>query len=244
MRRELVIFTAILAILLVAGLVGRSLILNFAVNQIKGMFSGYDVSIGSADIKNIDMLAIDDIVVKKNDAILYKVRSVEINFSPFSLFTKKVPKITVKGARLKVDSRKKKLKDLVEYPVFNSGKGFIVRSVVISDLTIWVYTADWRLNVGVNGDIKIHKTPTGDAEIKGDFSILPGSEKLAINDEDFLKRLAEKTKQTPAVIEDLEGYDYTKGMLRISGKPGSISLHVMLDGAKGKKDLTIPLSGF
>ncbi|MFH0764006.1 MAG: hypothetical protein V1927_03285 [Candidatus Omnitrophota bacterium] len=244
MRRELVVFAAILAVLLVLGLFGRSLITGIAVREIKDAFPGYNVSIGSVELRNIDMLAITGINIKKGKALSCGIKALEIKFSPLSLFTKKVPKITIKGTRLKVDSRNKKLKDLVEYPVFNTGKGFIVRSVVISDLVVWVYTADWRLNVGVDGDIKIHKTPTGDAEIKGDFLILPGSEKLAINDKDFLKRLAQKAKQPLAVIEDLKDYDYTKCNLQISGKPGSISLHVMLDGANGKKDLTIPLSGF
>jgi len=244
MRKELVIFTVIIAVVLVLGLFGRSLILNIAVSQIKSAFPGYDVSIGSAEVRNADMLAITDIVVKKNDAIRYKIKSAEINFSPLSLFTRTVPKITIKNGSLEFSSRDKKLKEILEYPTLKPDKGFIARSIVISNLIVVVSTADWQLTAGTDGNIEMRKRPAGETEIEGDFSTVPGGGKLAIKDEEFLKRLAEKTKRPLAVIEDLKDYDYTKCNLQISGKPESISLHVILDGPKGKKDLTFPLRGF
>ncbi|OGX29653.1 MAG: hypothetical protein A2879_05030 [Omnitrophica WOR_2 bacterium RIFCSPHIGHO2_01_FULL_49_10] len=291
MRRELIVFLVILAVVLIVGLGGRSLILNFAVNQIKGMFPGYDVSIGSADIRNTDMLAISDIVVKKDDAIRYRIKSVEINFSPFSLFTKVIPKVAVKDARLKFNSPDKNLKDLIEYPVAKPGKGFIARSVVISNLMVSVDTADWQLSAGVNGNITAGKEMTYKAEIelgyfdlaflakglnvaekvelsgrlkgslslggqnlkvtyiKGDFVIYPDPSnvegKLVIKDGEFLKKLAENTKQPLSVIEEgFKNYNFTRGTLRISRDAESILFHILLDGAKGERDLTVALHGF
>ena len=71
MRRELVIFAAILAVVLVVGLFGRSLMLDIAVSQVKSAFPGYDVSVGSVEIRSADMIALLDIRVKKGDALLY-----------------------------------------------------------------------------------------------------------------------------------------------------------------------------
>lgn len=243
MRRELIIFAVILAVVLVLGLFGRSLILNIAVGQFRSMFPGYDVSIGSAEVRNVDMVALSNIYVKKGDALSYRVKSVEINLSPLSLFTRVVPKVTVKNSYLEISSRDKKLKDIIEYPVFKPGKGFTAKSIAVLNFNLTLDTVDWTLNTVANGNIEMRKAPAGETEIKGDFSVVPGGWKIAIKDEAFLKKLAENAKQPPAVIEDLKDFDFTKGALQISGKPGSLLFHIMLEGAKGKKDLTFPLRG-
>ena len=287
MRRELVIFAAILAVVLVVGLFGRSLMLDIAVREIKSAFPGYDVSVGSVEIRNADMFALLDIRAKKGDTLLYRIKSVEINFSPLSLFTRTVPKITIKNGSLEFNSPDKKLKEIIEYPAPKPGKGFIARSVVISNLTVAVNTADWRFTAETGGNLTLGKEitykvdinmndfnlaflPKGlDAaekmdikgkmtgslflrgenmkitEIKGDFSTTPPGGKLVIKDEEFLKKLAENTKQPLSVIEEgFKNYDFTEGTLRVSRNADSILLHIMLDGAKGKRDITVALYNF
>lgn len=287
MRRELVVLAVILAVVLVVGLFGRYLILNIAVSQLKSAFPGCDVSVGSVEIRSADMFALLDICVKKGDALLYRIKSAEINFSPLSVFTRTVPKITIKNSSLTFNSPDKKLKEIIEYPATKPGKGFIARSVVISDLTVEVNTADWRFTAKTGGNITLGKDITykadirtddfdlaflpkgldaaekmdikgnmigslslrGEkmkiAEIKGDFSTpLPGG-KIVIKDKEFLKRLAENTKQPLSVIEEgFKYYEFTKGTLQVSRNADSIFFHIMLDGAKGKRDLTVTLHGF
>lgn len=287
MRRELIVFLVILAVLLVLGLFGRSLVRNIAVGQIKSAFPGCDVSVRSAEIRNIDMLAITNIEVKKDDALYYRIGSVEINFSPLSLFTGTVPKITVKNGYLIFNSLDKKLKDLIEYPAPKPGKGFIARSVVVSNLMLCVNTADWQLTARADGNITIGKEMTykaniklGDLDlaflakglnaaekvdlsgrlngnlslqgenlkitaIKGDFATVAPGGTLVIKDEEFLKKLAENTKQPLSVIEGgFKNYNFTRGTLRISRDAESILFHILLDGAKGERDLTVALHGF
>ncbi len=251
MRREIIIFAVILAVVLTVGLYGRSLITGIAVSEIKNIFPGYDVSIGSAEIRNADMIAINGINAKKGKGLYYRIEGLEIKFSPLSLFTKKVPKITVKNSYLDVNSWNKKLqtwdkklKDAIDYPVFRPGQGFMAKSITVLNFNLTLDTADWKLNTEVSGNIEIRKTPAGETEIDADLSTVPGNAgKIAISDEAFLKRLAENAKQPLAAIEDLKNFDFTEGTFQISGKPGSLLLHVTLKGLKGKKDLTFPLRG-
>ena len=243
MRRELVIFAVILAVVLTVGLFGRSLVTGIAVREIKDMFPGYDVSVDAAEIRNADMIAITGINAKKGDTLSYRIKALEIKFSPLSLITRKVPKIIVKNSYLEAGPPDKKLKDTIGYPVFKPGKGFAAKSIEVLNFSLTVDMADWKLNTVVNGNIEMRKAPAGGTEIEGDFSAAPGIWKIAIKDEAFLKRLAGNSKQPQAAIEDLKDFDFTNGTLQISGKPGSLLFHMTLEGPKGKKDLTFPLRG-
>lgn len=287
MRRELIVFLVILAVLLVVGLFVRSLMLNIAVGQIKSAFPDCIVSVGSVEFRNIDMLAVTNIEVRKGDALCYRIRSAEINFSLLSVFTRMVPKITVKNGYIIFNSLDKRLKEVIEYPALKPGKGFIARSIVVSNLMLAVNTADWQLTAWADGDITMNRDVVykaniklGDlnlaflakglnaaekvdlsgrlngnlslqgenlkiAAIKGDFATAAPGGTLVIKDEEFLKKLAENTKQPLSVIEEgFKDYNFTMGTLRISRDAESIFFHILLDGTKGERDLTIALHGF
>ncbi len=243
MRREIVIFAVILALVLGVGLFGRSLITGIAVKEIKEMFPGYNVSIGAAEIRNADMIAITGIKAENGKGVSYKINSLEVKFSPFSLFTRKVPKIFVKSLNLEIISPEKKFKDAVGYPVFKPGKSFTAKSVTVLSFGMTVDTADWKLNALCDGNIETRKAPSGGTEIEGNFSTVQRGGNIAIKDEAFLKRLAEGSNQPPAAVEDLKDYNFKECTLQISGKTGSPVFHITLEGAKGRKDLTFPLRG-
>ncbi|MFA5338689.1 MAG: hypothetical protein WC317_00885 [Candidatus Omnitrophota bacterium] len=287
MRRKSVFFAVIPVILLGLWLFGRPLLVNIAVGQIKSAFPGYDVSIGNAGLRSANTVAITGIDIKKGDTLRYRIKQVEIRFSPLSLFTRIIPEIAVKGGSLEFNSPGKKLRDIIEYPALKPGKAFVVRSLVITGMAVELNTADWKLNAVAGGNMAIGKTIVYDAkieaggidlallpkglnaegrvemkgimsgaitlrgeqeditDIKGDFSTAAPGGSLVITDKEILKRLADNTKQPLSLIEDSFGnYDFTKGTLGISRSEDSILLHVILEGAKGKRDVTVALHGF
>ncbi|MDD5311186.1 MAG: hypothetical protein PHX64_05495 [Candidatus Omnitrophica bacterium] len=287
MRRELVIFAVILAVVLALWLFGRSLVADIAGGQIKSAFPGCDVSIDGIEVRSADLIAITGIDVKKGDALRYRIKQVEIRFSPLSLFTKIIPEVTVKGGSLEFNSPGKKLRDIIEYPALKPGKAFVVRSLIITGMAVELNTADWKLSLLASGNMKAGKTVVYDAkieaggidlallpkglnaegrvemkgimsgaialrgeqkditDIKGDFSTAAPGGSLVITDKEILKRLADNTKQPLSLIEDSFGnYDFTKGTLGVSRNKDSILLHVILEGAKGKRDVTVALHGF
>lgn len=293
MRRELIVFAVIIAVVLTLGLLGRTLVLNTAVAQVKGAFPGYDVSIGSAELRNAGLLALTDIDIKKGHTLRYRIKEVGINFSLFSFFTKAIPKVTLKGPYLEFTAPEKDLKEIIEYPASKpgrtskAGRAFMARSVVISGLRVALDTADWKLTAEADGDISFGKTVSYKARVKmedfnlaflpkglkaaekvelagtmtgemslqgeglkiaaimGNFSAVAPGGRLVIKDEKLLKKLAENTKQPLVFIEEsFRHYDFTEGTLRISKDEDSILFHIMLDGAKGKRDLTVALHGF
>jgi len=243
MRREIVIFAVILALVLGVGLFGRSLITGVAVKGIKDAFPGYDVSIAGTEVRGADMVAITGISIKKDKTFSCTIKGLEVKFSPLSLFTKKVMTVTIKNTSLEIVSRDKKLKDIIGSRAPGSGKGFSAKFVVMSNLNLKLDTADLLLITGAEGNMETFKAPAGEIEIKGDFSIVPGAGKVAIRDEALLKRIAAGAKQPPAAVEYLKDLDFTSGNLQISGNPESPLLHITLEGPKGRIDLTFPLRG-
>lgn len=101
------------------------------------------------------------------------------------------------------------------------------------------------LSGSLTGDLTLNGKNMRITAIKGNFLVVPPGGRLVIMDEEFLKKLAENTKQPFEVIEaGFKDYDFTKGALEVSRNSESILLHIVLDGVKGERDLTVALHGF
>lgn len=287
MKREFLIFAAIIAIILVATVSFRTVVLNVAKNRLKGAFPGYKVSIENAEVKSADMISLTGIRLEKGSTNLYRIKEVDIRFSPLSFFTRVIPKAYIRNAQLAVDSRTRKLKDLIEYPAPKPGAAFLVDSLEIEDLSLSFHTSDCDMSAILWSDLSVNKQITYNANfklnyidlgllvkglgasdkldltgamkgalylegkdlkitaIKGEFTTEEPGGSILIKDDEFIKMLAERSKQPVEMIRDsFKSYDFTKGTLEITRDNESILLHVMLDGQKGKRDLTIALHGF
>lgn len=287
MKREFLIFVAIIAVILAAAVSLKTIMLNIATNHLKGAFPGYKVSVGNAEIKSADLISLTDIKLKKGVTNLYRIKRLDIRLSPLSFFNRVIPKAYIRNAQLSIDSPTRKLKDLIEYPAPKPGAVFLVDSLEIENLSVEFHTSDCDISAILWADVSVKKQITYDVNlklnrvdlgllvkglgasdkldlkgsmngtlrlngrdlkitaIKGEFATDEPGGSILIKDDEFIKMLAERSKQPVELIRDsFKSYDFTKGTLGVSRDNESILLHVMLDGLKGKRDLTVALHGF
>ncbi|MFA5336521.1 MAG: hypothetical protein WC324_06350 [Candidatus Omnitrophota bacterium] len=166
MKKEYIIFACILAALLILGIAGKSLILGAALNQLKGSFPGYKVTVGNAEIKSVDLISFSDIDISKGDTNRYRVKELDIRFTPFTLFNRTIPKISLDSCSIYIKSPKGKLKELVRLPEAGAGALFIVDSLEINDLVLDIHTADVDLNAVIRADASIKKEISYNAVMK------------------------------------------------------------------------------
>ncbi len=287
MKKAFLIFTAILVAILIIGLLGRALILDFAVKQLKGAFPGYQVTVGSAEIKNAGLISFGNIEVKKGAANRYRIKELDIRFTPLTLFNRSIPKIAVNECSIVISSRSEKLKDLIEFPSPKPGALFIVDSLEINGLVLEIHTLDCDINAALHAAMSIKEGISYNAvlklnsinlgllakfleasdkveiegsmngelffsgkdlrinEIKGEFKTEASGGTIAIKDEEFIKALAERSKQPVEMIRDsFKFYNYTKGTLSVSREKDSILFHLVMECLQGKRDLTVTFHGF
>ncbi|MDD5423650.1 MAG: hypothetical protein PHR74_00040 [Candidatus Omnitrophica bacterium] len=286
MKKEYIIFACILAVLLILGIAGKSIILGAALDRLKGFFPGYEVKVGNAEIKSVDLVSFGNISIAKGDTNIYRVKELDIRFTPFTFFNRTIPKVSMDSCSIYIKSPKSKLKELVRFPEAKAGALFIVDSLEINDLVLDIRTADVDFDAIIRADASIKKDISYSAvmklnsvnlgllakslgasekvdisgsmsgeismsgkdmridAIKGEFASGELGGTIIIKDEEFINTLAKQSNQPVEMIRDsFKLYKYTKGTLSVSKEKDAILLHLMLDGPKGKRDMTIALHG-
>jgi hypothetical protein len=163
MKKEYIIFGSILAAIFIVGIFGRSLILGFALKQLKGAFPGHVVTVGNAEIKSADLISFSNIKITKGDTNVYKVKELDIRFTPLTLFSRTIPKVSLGNCSIVINSPKNKLKELVRFPAPKAGAIFIVESLEVNGLALEIHTADFDVSATIRADASIKKEITYDA---------------------------------------------------------------------------------
>ncbi|HRZ67733.1 MAG TPA: hypothetical protein P5521_06325 [Candidatus Omnitrophota bacterium] len=166
MKKEYIVFASIIAAIAVLAVIGRSLIIDFAVKQIKGAFPDYKVTVGNAEIKSIDLISFSDIDISRGDTNRYRVRELDVRFTPLTPFSRTIPKVSVDGCSIVVSSPKGKLKELVQFPKPKAGPMFIIESLEINDLVLEIHTSDFDTTVLIRANAAVGKDISYDAVVK------------------------------------------------------------------------------
>ena len=81
--------------------------------------------------------------------------------------------------------------------------------------------------------------------LSGEFRALEPGGMLVIKDEALLREMAERSKQNiDIVMESLKNYHYNKGRLGLRMEGGSLVADVALEGAAGRRDLSVVVHDF
>jgi hypothetical protein len=82
-------------------------------------------------------------------------------------------------------------------------------------------------------------------DLSGQFSTEDPGGILVIKDKQFLENLASQTDQPLEILmESFQDYEYSKGHVRLGLEDHNVVLGVELDGAKGKRNLTVVVHNF
>ncbi|MDD5737707.1 MAG: YdbH domain-containing protein [Candidatus Omnitrophica bacterium] len=166
MKKEFIIFASIIVVIAVLALIGRLLITDFAVKQIKGAFPDHTVTVGNAEIKSIDLISFSDIDIAKGDTNRYRVKELDIRFTPLTPFNRTIPKVSVDGCSIVVSSPKGKLKELVQFPKPKAGAMFIIESLEINDLVLEIHTSDFDTSALIRANAAVGRDISYDAVVK------------------------------------------------------------------------------
>jgi hypothetical protein len=165
-KKEYLVFVSIIVVIAALAVIGRSLITDFAIKQIKGAFPEYKVTVGNAEIKSVDLISFSDIDIAKGDTNRYRVKELDIRFTPLTPFSRTIPKISVDGCSIVVSSPKGKLKELAQLPKTKAGPMFIIESLEINDLVLEIHTSDFDTTALIRANAAIDKDISYDAVVK------------------------------------------------------------------------------
>ncbi|HOX10260.1 MAG TPA: YdbH domain-containing protein [Candidatus Omnitrophota bacterium] len=166
MKKEFIIFASIIVVIAVLALIGRSLITDFALKQIKGAFPDHTVTVGNAEIKSIDLISFSNIDIAKGDTNRYRVKELDIRFTPLTPFNRTIPKVSVDGCSIVVSSPKSKLKELIQFPKPKVGAMFIIESLEINDLILEIHTSDFDTTALIRANAAVGRDISYDAVVK------------------------------------------------------------------------------
>jgi|GEM_PF-1767474 hypothetical protein len=176
MKREYLIFAAILAVIFLVWISGRNFILGTAEKRLRAAFPGYEVTIGNTEIKTADLVSFSNIEISKGESIRYRIRELDIRFGFLTFFSRSISKISLNGCSIVLSSPSAKIKDLMEMPLPAPGAMFIVDSLEINELNLEVHTSDCDLSAIIRADASVKKDIDYSATVKVnsiDLGLLP-----------------------------------------------------------------------
>ncbi|MFA5095003.1 MAG: hypothetical protein WC512_07165 [Candidatus Omnitrophota bacterium] len=176
MKKEYLIFAAILAVIFSVWIFGKNFILGAAEKQLRSAFPGYKVTIGNTEVKTADLVSFSNIEISKGESVRYRARELDIRLGPLTLLNRTVPKVSINGCSIVLSSPSAKVNDLVEMPAPKPGAMFIVDSLEINEMNLEIHTSDCDLSAIVRANASVKKDIKYDAVVKVnsiDLGLLP-----------------------------------------------------------------------
>lgn len=117
----------------------------------------------------------------------------------------------------------------------------------LKELDLDAFTKEFKLNDKMSADgklagkIEIEGDRSGVRRLDGSFDAGDGGD-LIVQDANFLKYLADSTKQPAAIVEAaFKDYHFDSGTVAVQKKDRDLGLSVKLAGAKGRRDFDVRL---
>ncbi|MDO8525257.1 MAG: YdbH domain-containing protein [Candidatus Omnitrophota bacterium] len=271
-----ILVTALIACLFSIALIAifwKTLVLNFAENELRNVFKGSSVSIGSRDITP-GALVFRDVGIKTKGRQFLKIKEFRLNFAAPSLLIGHVAEFSIEETVVYAKLKILKVHGLAKYAkgVLSLGNvsvhilsGVAEGSAVINTGTTPYYSASLRLKgiqlekvveafelkekidvTGiVSGSLEISGKGYILTELKGKLDASPEGGTLTIKNKEWLDAIALYAKQDiNMIVENFKKYHYNEGNAGLGLKGTSIIIDAHLSGEAGKRDLLVSLHDF
>jgi hypothetical protein len=165
-HKFLIIFVAVI---LSAVTLAEPLALFFAKRQLKQVFKGSIVSIGSCVFKSASAIALRDIEIKHGSDYEIKIKEGRVHYTIFSLFKSTILSAQIEDGSIKVNLGKKNTVDLIMQYLREKATGkslFRIKNVKVSDLRVNLKSADLNLQLTATLDIDPIKATINNVELK------------------------------------------------------------------------------
>ncbi len=271
-----ILITAFIVCLLIIAIVAicwKPFILNFAENELRAIFKGSLVKIGSRDITP-GTLVFRDIDVTTRGQQFLKTREFRINFTIISLVTDRAAEFSIKEtviyAKLKipeVHGSVKYSKDTIALgnvsarvlsgiveggALIKPGKPpYYAAALKLKDIqlekVIEVFELSEKIDLTgfISGSLELSGYESMLTRLKGKLEASPKGGTLTIKSQEWLDAIARYARtDINVVVENFKNYRYNEGNASLGLKGTSIVVDAHLSGEAGKRDLLISLHDF
>jgi hypothetical protein len=128
----------------------RQLIKTVAVNQLKSIFPGSEISVADARLSPLKELALFDIRIKKDKAYEFKLKEAGVIFSLQSLLKKRILTFYIKGAAIRIDLGSNSISDLPKHINLSGPSLFLANGLEVSDLSLDLRSKEMSLEAGLS----------------------------------------------------------------------------------------------
>jgi len=251
----------------------KALVLNFVENELKIVFKGSSVRIGSRDITP-STLVFRDIDITTGRQQFLKIKEFRINFTVPSLFMDHTAEFSIEETVAYDKLKILKIRGMAKYAkgILSLGNvsvqilsGVAEGSAMINTGTMPYYSVALRLKdiqlekvvevfelnekIDVTGIVSGSLELSGKGymltELKGKFDASPKGGTLTIKNKEWLDAIALYAKQDiNMIVENFKNYHYNEGSAGLGLRGTSIIIDAHLSGEAGKRDISVSLHDF
>lgn len=157
MKKVFFILLAVSFFIFLISLLINPAIIFLAKKQLKTVFKGSDVSIGSCRLNLARQLSFFDVSIKKKPAYDFLVKQARAEYSFSSIFKGEILKFSLKAAKISINLPQKNIAEFSQYLNVSPKSAFLVKSLEFSDFNLDVKAK----NFNVSGVVSCRVNPIG-----------------------------------------------------------------------------------
>ncbi len=222
MKKLFFILLAVAFFIFLVSVLINPAIIFLAKRQLKTVFKGSDVSIGSCRLNLAKQLSFFDVSIKNKPAYDFLVKQARAEYSLSSIFKGEILKFSLKAAKIAINLPQKNIAEFSQYLNLSPKSAFLVKSLELSDFNLDLKAK----NFNVSGVVSCRVNPIGQImdylDIKIDALGIQG-----LNLSNLSLQAAQGSSQGSFRIDRMKYNKLTiseiKSQARLSGKELSLS---------------------
>jgi hypothetical protein len=154
MKRLIFVLSIVFLLILIAAIFIRPAITFLVRKQLEKVFIGSQVDIGSCSIIPLKQLSFFDAEIKKQDIYDFKIKEIDIDYSPLSILNRSILRFDIKDAFLNINLSQKNLSAFKSYLKLGSKSPLTLQDLELSNININLKSKDLKasleMSVGLN----------------------------------------------------------------------------------------------
>lgn len=146
MKKVFCILLAVAFFIFLVSILINPVIIFFAKKQLKTIFKGSDVSIGSCRLNPARQLSFFDLSIKKKPAYDFLVKQARAEYSFSSIFKGEILKFSLQEAKIAINLPQKNITEFTQYLNLSPKSAFLVKSLELSDFNLDLKAKDFDVS--------------------------------------------------------------------------------------------------
>ena len=241
--KRLLLVILIIAFLLAVSI--KPIIIHSVKKQLAGIFIGSTVKISGCDLIPPHQLILAGIEIDRSPLYHFGVGRISFDFGFSSLLKRNITRVSIEDISVKINSEEQSISDFARKVRMSGSAALVPNSVEISQIELGMKFKEFSVDGKLGGAVKISADYANLSGVDGKFNVLKPGGALTIDDNQYLKNMARSSGNSlDKLMESFKNYHYNNGIIKLSLKDNNIIIDIALDGATGKRNLTVALHDF